>query len=67
MTDGRGPSWLEDVPRPGFAEELLIRLVRDDDRRALGNGLRNVVAGALGGATVTASVALMLASRRRSR
>jgi hypothetical protein len=53
--------------RPGFAQELLWRLAQDDGRRALGSGVKKVAAGALGGATVTASVALLLASRRKGR
>lgn len=49
-------------PRPGFADELLVRLERDRQP-----AVSPVVRGALAGAAVTASVALIVAGRRRSR
>ena len=53
----------EESPRPGFADELLLRLERDRRGRSLSPALR----GALAGAALTASVALVVAGRRRIR
>ncbi|HEX2058038.1 MAG TPA: hypothetical protein VHI71_06675 [Actinomycetota bacterium] len=53
----------DELPRPGFADELLAQLARDRTRRAP----VALVKGALAGAAVTASVALLVASRRRTR
>ncbi|HEX2196852.1 MAG TPA: hypothetical protein VHJ76_07990 [Actinomycetota bacterium] len=54
---------LDEAPRPGFADELLARLAHDRRRR----GSTAVAKGAIAGAAVTASVALLVATRRRSR
>lgn len=53
----------DEGPRPDFAEELLVRL----ERGPRGSALSPVVRGALAGAAVTASVALLVAGRRRAR
>lgn len=52
------------APRPGFAEELFVELVRAQGRRA---AVRRAVPRVLGGATVTASVVALRAMRRRAR
>ncbi len=67
MTGTRNLGSADGALRPGFAEELLWRLAQDDGRRALTRSVKRMAAGAVGGATVTASVALLLASRRRGR
>lgn len=53
----------DELLRPGFADELLARLARDRTRRAPAA----LAKGALAGAAVTASLALLVASRRRGR
>lgn len=52
-----------DVLRPGFADELLARLAADRSRRATLDAVRRTAAGV----AVTASVALLIATRRRTR
>lgn len=49
--------------RPGFADELLERLARDGSRRSSSRTLRRTVTGV----AVTASVTLLVATRRRTR
>jgi hypothetical protein len=51
------------APRPGFADELLARLALAEAPRSLPAPARNLIAGALGGATIV----LLLARRRRTR
>lgn len=53
----------DDVLRPGFADELLARLAADRSRRAALTTVRRAAAGV----AVTASVALLVATRRRIR
>ena len=53
----------DDLPRPGFADELLARLAHDRVRRIPADLAR----GAIAGAALTASVALLVATRRRAR
>ncbi len=53
----------DEMPRPGFADELLLRLERGRDDAPSSAALRK----ALAGAAVTASVALLVAGRRRAR
>lgn len=53
----------EESPRPGFADELLLRLERGSDDTRPSAALRR----ALAGAALTASVALLVAGRRRAR
>lgn len=57
--------WDDAAPRPGFADELLARLALGDAPPALplAAPARNLIAGALGGATI----ALLLTRRRRVR
>lgn len=55
------------TPRPGFADELLARLAADAGLSDRGPGAGRVVAGAVGGATFSAAIALLLAHRRRER
>ena len=53
----------DELPRPGFAGELLVRLAHDRARRTPAA----LATGAVAGAAVTASVALLVATRRRAR
>lgn len=55
--------WDDAAPRPGFADELLARLAVVDPPSRGPAQARSLLAGALGGATV----ALLLARRRRER
>jgi hypothetical protein len=54
---------VDEAPRPGFADELLARLERD---RRVGV-LTPAVVKTLAGIAATASVAVVVAGRRRSR
>ena len=56
----RSPAPTDMAPRAGFADELLVRLQRSAARRT---AVRRVASGA----TFTASVALLVSTRRRSR
>ena len=56
-------SVVDESPRPGFADELLARLERDRYEPLVPPALRK----ALAGAAVTASVALLVAGRKRTR
>lgn len=53
----------DDVLRPGFADELLARLAADRSRRMALSAVRRAAAGV----AVTASVAVLAATRRRAR
>ena len=53
----------EDTLRPGFADELFARLAEDRSRRAATAAALKAAAGV----AVTASVALVVATRRRAR
>ncbi|MDQ3953588.1 MAG: hypothetical protein M3279_11610 [Actinomycetota bacterium] len=53
----------DELPRPDFADELLARLANDRGRRIPAPLARRAIAGA----AVTASVALLVATKRRAR
>ncbi len=55
--------WDDTAPRPDFADELLARLALGDAPSSPASPSRNLIAGALGGATI----ALLLTRRRRER
>ena len=52
-----------EAPRPEFADELLLRLERGREPAPVSPAARRLLAGA----AVTASVALIVAGRRRAR
>lgn len=58
---------VDTTPRPEFARELLARLELGSEPRATEKVAGKVVAGALGGATVSATIALLVARRRQGR
>lgn len=53
---------VDEMPRPGFADELLARLERDGSAPLVPPALKGAVAGA-----VAASLVLLVAARRRTR